>query len=52
MKPIYVLLGVDMETDVGSFTPYYEGAKHGTPLLLQLFKDKDVNASACGLKPS
>ena len=25
-----VVFGFDMETDVGSFTPYYEGVKHGT----------------------
>ncbi len=45
MKPTYVLFGVDMETDVGSFTPYYEGAKHGTPLLLDLFKQKGVSGT-------
>jgi len=45
MKPIYVLFGVDMETDVGSFTPFYEGAKHGTPLLLDLFAQKGVKAT-------
>ena len=26
-------------TDVGSFTPYYEGVKHGTPELLKLSKN-------------
>ena len=45
MKPIYVLFGVDMETDVGSFTPFYEGAKHGTPLLLDLFLKKGVKGT-------
>jgi peptidoglycan-N-acetylglucosamine deacetylase len=45
MKPTYVLFGVDMETDVGSFTPFYEGAKHGTPLLLDLFKQKGVSGT-------
>jgi peptidoglycan/xylan/chitin deacetylase (PgdA/CDA1 family) len=45
MKPIYVLFGVDMETDVGSFTPFYEGAKHGTPLLLDLFAQKGVRGT-------
>lgn len=45
MKPIYVLFGVDMETDVGSFTPYYEGVKHGTPLLLNLFKEKKLKGT-------
>lgn len=45
MKPTYVLFGVDMETDVGSFTPFYEGAKHGTPLLLDLFREKGVKGT-------
>jgi peptidoglycan/xylan/chitin deacetylase (PgdA/CDA1 family) len=45
MKPIYVLFGVDMETDVGSFTPFYEGAKHGTPLLLDMFSGKGVRGT-------
>ena len=45
MKPTYVLFGVDMETDVGSFTPFYEGTKHGTPLLLDLFAKKNVKAT-------
>lgn len=45
MKPIYVLFGVDMETDVGSFTPFYEGAKHGTPLLLNLFAQKGIKGT-------
>jgi len=33
----YVIFGIDMETDVGSFTPFYEGAKNGTPILLEVF---------------
>jgi len=45
MNPIYVLFGVDMETDVGSFTPFYEGAKHGTPLLLDLFARKGIRGT-------
>lgn len=44
-KKTYVLFGVDMETDVGSFTPFYEGTKHGTPLLLKLFKEKNVRGT-------
>ncbi len=44
-KPIYVLLGIDMETDVGSFTPFYEGTKHGTPLLIDLFAKRGVSAT-------
>lgn len=30
-----VILGFDMETDVGSFTPFYEGLAHGTPKILK-----------------
>jgi peptidoglycan-N-acetylglucosamine deacetylase len=45
MDNIHALLGVDMETDVGSFTPFYEGARHGTPLLLDLFKRKEVRGT-------
>jgi len=45
MKPIYVLFGVDMETDVGSFTPFYEGARHGTPFLLDMFAKKGVRGT-------
>ncbi|MDI9489819.1 MAG: polysaccharide deacetylase family protein [Clostridiaceae bacterium] len=44
-KDIYVLIGVDTETDVGSNTPYYEGVKYGTPKLLDLFEKKNVKAT-------
>ena len=44
-KPVYVLFGIDMETDVGSFTPFYEGTKHGTPLLIDLFGKRGVKAT-------
>jgi len=30
-----VLLGFDMETDIGSWTPWYEGLVHGTPKILE-----------------
>ncbi|NLE45833.1 MAG: polysaccharide deacetylase family protein [Chloroflexi bacterium] len=33
---IQVVLGIDMETDIGSWTPYYEGVRNGTPRLLDL----------------
>ena len=45
MDKIYAMIGVDMETDVGSFTPFYEGVKHGTPLLTDMFKTKEVKAT-------
>ena len=37
-----VMLGFDMETDVGSWTPYYEGLTRGTPLLLDCLAEKGV----------
>lgn len=42
---IHVIFGIDMETDVGSFTPFYEGVKNGTPILLDLFDKKDIKAT-------
>jgi peptidoglycan/xylan/chitin deacetylase (PgdA/CDA1 family) len=45
MQQIYTLFGVDMETDVGSFTPFYEGAKNATPKLLDLFAKKGVKGT-------
>jgi Predicted xylanase/chitin deacetylase len=44
-QQLKVIIGIDMETDVGSFTPFYEGVKHGTPLLIELFKRKGVKAT-------
>ena len=40
-----VVLGFDMETDIGSFTPFYEGVKHGTPRLLKLLKKHGIRAT-------
>lgn len=45
MGDIYVLFGVDMETDVGSFTPFYEGTQNATPKLLELFAKKGVRGT-------
>ncbi len=33
-----VVFGFDMETDIGSFTPFYEGVKHGTPEILSVLE--------------
>ena len=44
MNPI-VLFGIDVETDVGSFTPFYEGVKRGVPLLLELFEKTGIKAT-------
>jgi peptidoglycan/xylan/chitin deacetylase (PgdA/CDA1 family) len=45
MEGIHVLFGVDMETDVGSFTPFYEGTQKATPKLLELFAKKSVKGT-------
>jgi peptidoglycan/xylan/chitin deacetylase (PgdA/CDA1 family) len=44
MRPL-VLFGVDVETDVGSFTPFYEGVRVGMPRLLGLFREKGITAT-------
>lgn len=41
-----IIFGFDMETDVGSFTPFYEGLVHGTPEILKVMADKDI-VSTC-----
>jgi hypothetical protein len=33
-----VVLGFDMETDIGSYTPFYEGVQHGTPYILDILQ--------------
>ena len=40
-----VVLGFDMETDIGSFTPFYEGVKRGTPQILKLLKAHGIRAT-------
>lgn len=40
-----VVLGFDMETDIGSYTPFYEGVQHGTPHILEVLKRHDVKAT-------
>lgn len=42
---VQVIFGIDMETDVGSFTPFYEGTRHGTPILLEMFEKKRVEGT-------
>ncbi|AQP48214.1 hypothetical protein BW730_12580 [Tessaracoccus aquimaris] len=44
-NPITVVIGIDMETDVGSFTPYYEGLVNGTPRLLDLFDELGIETT-------
>lgn len=45
MPPLRAVLGFDMETDVGSFTPFYKGVTHGTPVILDVLKTNDVTAT-------
>lgn len=45
MKKIDVIFGVDMETDVGSYTDHYTGIRDGMPKLLDLFARHGVRAS-------
>ncbi|MGX5819296.1 polysaccharide deacetylase family protein [Chitinophaga lutea] len=40
-----VVLGIDMETDIGSFTPFYEGVRHGTPPLLDILGRHSIPAT-------
>ncbi len=40
-----VVLGFDMETDIGSYTPFYEGVIHGTPLILEILKKYSIPAT-------
>ena len=40
-----VVFGFDMETDIGSWTPFYEGLVQGTPLLLDLMQRKGVKST-------
>lgn len=44
MSPL-VMFGFDMETDVGSWTPYYEGLVHGTPRILELLARHGITAT-------
>ncbi|MFH2068731.1 MAG: polysaccharide deacetylase family protein [Candidatus Omnitrophota bacterium] len=45
MTEIKVVIGIDVETDVGSWTPYYQGVEKGIPRLLELFKRQQVEAT-------
>ena len=44
MAPV-VVLGFDMETDIGSWTPFYEGLVHGTPRVLDILAEQGVKAT-------
>jgi hypothetical protein len=40
-----VVLGFDMETDIGSYTPFYEGVQFGTQPILEVLDRHDVKAT-------
>ncbi len=42
---MYVVLGFDMETDSGSWSPFYDGVQNGTPKLLGMLESKGVPAT-------
>lgn len=45
MSEMQVVLGFDMETDIGSWTPFYEGLQHGTPVILDILERNDTTAT-------
>jgi len=44
MKPT-VIFGFDMETDIGSWTPFHKGLIHGTPRILEVLAKHNVSAT-------
>jgi len=40
-----VVFGFDMETDIGSWTPFYEGLKKGTPRILSVLEKQNITAT-------
>lgn len=40
-----VIFGFDMETDIGSYTPFYEGVQHGTQPILDVLEKHDIPAT-------
>jgi len=45
MSSFEVLLGFDMETDVGSWTPFHEGLRHATRPILDIFEKHQVTGT-------
>lgn len=42
---VIVVIGFDMETDIGSWTPYYRGLVEGTPKILDLLSKENIKAT-------
>ncbi|OHB56432.1 MAG: hypothetical protein A2Y12_06260 [Planctomycetes bacterium GWF2_42_9] len=40
-----IIFGFDMETDIGSWTPFYEGLVHGTPEILKILEKNNVKST-------
>ncbi|MBU0477164.1 polysaccharide deacetylase family protein [bacterium] len=40
-----VVLGFDVETDIGSWTPFYQGIEKGLPNLLGVLKDNEIKGT-------
>ncbi len=45
MNKFDVLLGFDMESDIGSWTPFYEGLRHATPKILEIFQRHEITGT-------
>jgi hypothetical protein len=45
MNTLQVVFGFDMETDVGNYTPYYEGLTKGTPFILDVLERQGVTTT-------
>jgi hypothetical protein len=45
MSKIKVMFGFDMETDIGSWTPWYDGLVNGTPVILDILKKHEISAT-------
>ena len=44
-EEMIVVFGFDMETDIGSWTPFYKGLEKGTPRILKLLDKKGIEAT-------
>ena len=45
MSKIRTVLGFDMETDIGSWTSFYDGFRIGTPRILEILDRRGVTAT-------
>ena len=45
MSELNVVIGLDMETDIGSFTPFYEGLKYGAPVILDIMSRHNITGT-------